>query len=159
MNFHHTQKALQTCKRIMANNFYKNKVPQLSSPSSQQRTISGIARKKKTKVPSVARQKSQRFKDTINAKRIIEEESKESVSKHNVKASTIGTQTQYPQSQVSQSTDIKHASFWNAFLLIGVFPVIATGVLICFNEEMKDDFMNRFGNDIIDKLGIEKKES
>lgn len=158
MNSIHAKKALQTCKRVMANNFYKNKVlPQLSSPSSQQRTISGVARKKKTKVPSISRQKSQRLKDTINTKRIIEEESKESLSKHNVQATTIGTQTQYQQSQVAQ--DMKPSSFWNAFLIIGVFPVIATGTLICFNDEMKDDFMNRFGNDIMDKLGIEKKES
>mmetsp|Transcript_6439 Transcript_6439/g.7215 ORF Transcript_6439/g.7215 Transcript_6439/m.7215 type:complete len:135 (+) Transcript_6439:220-624(+) len=46
-----------------------------------------------------------------------------------------------------QNVDTKESSndILNAFLIVGVFPVVATGTLICFNDEMKADFMKRFG--------------
>ena len=37
------------------------------------------------------------------------------------------------------------SNVWNAFVILGLFPVVATGTLVYFNDEMREDFMKKFG--------------
>lgn len=79
---------------------------------------------------------SQKLKNSINAKKLtVQEGNVESVKKvlkeQQHKTLPLGNDTPSPKA--------------NAFFLLGVFPIVATGTLVYFNDEMREDFMNTLG--------------
>ena len=80
------------------------------------------------------------MKNAITAKKLTQEENKKQFPKvkHIIEQQKL---------QPTESIKVNDNSTpkLNTFLFLGVFPIVATGTLVYFNDEMREDFMNKFG--------------
>ena len=88
---------------------------------------------------------SQKLKNTINAKKLLDQEGQKT-STESIQKSMKQQQQQHQQQKSIPPLDNDTPSpKANAFFILGVFPILATGTLVYFNDEMREDFMNKFG--------------
>ena len=81
-----------------------------------------------------AKDKSRRMKDAINANRVVEEEPKRVILEN--------TDSALKESEVTPSQTTPKL---NTFLFLVVFPIVATGTLAVFNDDMREELMSKLG--------------
>ncbi len=87
---------------------------------------------------SLAKDKIQKMKKTINVNRSSEEKSKGVIIEN---AETLMKENNAGAASTNDQTTFK----LNAFLFLGVFPIVATSTLAYFNDDMREDLYNRLG--------------
>lgn len=87
----------------------------------------------------MAKDKMKRMKDTINASRIPDKQSKKVIIE-NAQAALKGKNKDTLTSSSEQSS-----TKLNPFLFLVVFPIVSTATLAFFNDEMREDFYKKIG--------------
>jgi hypothetical protein len=90
---------------------------------------------KKKKKLNISRNKTKKLNDAINIKKLTIEKG--------MKKKAIPKPVTIMNTNMNRNTDppIK----LNAFLFVGVFPILATGALVYLNDDVREDFMRTFG--------------
>lgn len=145
----------------------RNRITKNNNSFHNKRTFSTKKRKKKT---ATMKTNSQKIKDAINAQRIKNKETHNNndimmtTKHHNQEGSRkyqqqkrLPFQPNRITSSVSDQQKNNSVSILNTFLLLGIFPLLGAGSLLYLNDEMRDDFIQQYGNDYMKKkLGIDQ---